>query len=92
MDAETKALLQGIQHELAELKALFTIQFESAAEPIYNIKQAAALAGVSRNGLIKLWERGGLNIPEPRLKNGLRPMYSLKDINAIKLALKRRRV
>lgn len=92
MDAETRTLLEGIQRELYELKSLFMIQTQAAAEPLYNIKQACALAGVSRNGLIKMWERGGLNIPEPRLKGGLRPLYSLKDVNAIKLALKRKRV
>ncbi len=88
MDAETRMRLETIQRELEDLKSLLLSQ--TSAEPIYTIKQLCALAGITRPGLLKMWDRGGLNIPEPRMRAGVRPLYSQKDVLAIKQAQQRR--
>lgn len=81
------AMMQQCLREVQELrKAIETERLDQT--PLYSIKQVCTLVGISRYALYKLWRDKRLHIPEPCLKNGVRPYYSKADIYSIKEALK----
>ncbi len=89
-NAQQQSLLATMQQCLREVQELRkAIEYERLDRtPIYSIKQVCTLVGISRYALYKLWKDKRLHIPEPSLKNGVRPQYSNADLYSIKEALK----
>lgn len=89
-NSQQQSLLATMQQCLREVQELRkVIEAERLDQtPLYSIKQVCTLVGISRYALYKLWRDKRLHIPEPCLKNGVRPYYSKADIYSIKEALK----